>query len=140
MPYMPTAVRAVRVILFLVVPVSGTVALRFAVAGATVRSGAFGELIMGLLFLKALPFAALAVLSLVVALKTAKGGNGVRVGAVVAGWLMIGTAVVGALTHHRAWSAGAVTGFRVGLPSTNSTSARCSHCTLPSSSPSKWVV
>ncbi|MFD4976756.1 hypothetical protein [Streptomyces sp. NPDC058424] len=36
MTRIPTAVRAVRVILFLVVPVSGTVALRFAVAGATV--------------------------------------------------------------------------------------------------------
>lgn len=110
MPHMPTAVRAVRVILFLVAPVSGTVALRFAVAGATVRSGAFGELIMGLLFLEALPFAVLAVLSLVVALKTAKGGNGVRAGADAAGRLMIGTGVVGALAHHRAWSAGAVLG------------------------------
>ncbi|MFB7733232.1 hypothetical protein ACFC08_02285 [Streptomyces sp. NPDC056112] len=110
MPHMPTAVRAVRVILFLVAPVSGTLALRFAVAGATVRSGAFGELIMGLLFLEALPLAVLAVLSLVVALKTAKGGNGVRAGAVVAGWLMTGAAVVGALAHHTAWGAGVVLG------------------------------
>ncbi|MGW3511490.1 hypothetical protein [Streptomyces sp. NPDC000994] len=110
MTRIPTAVRAVRVILFLVVPVSGTVALRFAVAGATVRSGAFGELVMGLLFLEALPFAVLAVMSLVVALKIANGGNGVRVGAVVAGWLVISAGVVGALAHHRAWSAGALLG------------------------------
>ncbi|MFB6962992.1 hypothetical protein ACFCYB_40035 [Streptomyces sp. NPDC056309] len=106
----PTAVRAVRVVLFLAVPVSGTVALRFAVAGATVRSGAFGEPAMGLLFLEALPFAVPAVMSLVVALKIANGGNGVRAGAVAAGRLVITAGVVGALAHHMAWSAGALLG------------------------------
>ncbi|MFF4761998.1 hypothetical protein [Streptomyces sp. NPDC001292] len=110
MTRIPTPVRTVRVMLLLVVPISGTVALRFAVAGATVESGAFGEPAMGLLFLAALPLAVLAVMSLVVALKIANGGNGVRAGAIVIGWLVITAGVVGALAHHRAWSAGAVLG------------------------------
>ncbi|MFF9127691.1 hypothetical protein ACF09J_31260 [Streptomyces sp. NPDC014889] len=42
------------------------------------------------------------------ALKIAKGGNGVRGGAVVVGLLVIVAGAVGALVHHRVWWAGAV--------------------------------
>ncbi|WP_112470664.1 hypothetical protein [Streptomyces triticisoli] len=107
---MPAPVRAVRVMLFLVSAVSGFMALRFTVAAATVVSGAFGEPAVSLFLLAALPFAVLATLSLLTAVRTGHGGNGVRVVAVVVARLVVAGGTVGAAAHHGAWSAGAVMG------------------------------
>lgn len=107
---MPAPVRAVRVMLFPVGAVSGFVALRFAVAGATVVSGALGELAMALFFLAALPFAVLAAMAVLTAVRMGHGGNGVRVGVAVVAWLVVAGGTVGAVTHHGAWGAGAVMG------------------------------
>jgi hypothetical protein len=93
--------------LFLVSAVSGFMALRFTGAAATVVSGAFGEPAVSLFLLAALPFAVLATLSLLTAVRT---GHGVRVVAVVVARLVVAGGTVGAAAHHGAWSAGAVMG------------------------------
>ncbi|WP_351228151.1 hypothetical protein [Streptomyces sp. NPDC002133] len=94
MSRMPGTARCARAVLF-AVGASGVVpVLWLTVVAATFETGALGELILGLLLLAALPFALLAVASFVVAAKFAGGGDKVRVGAVVIGWVvLVGSAV-----------------------------------------------
>ncbi|PZH18674.1 hypothetical protein C1I97_03585 [Streptomyces sp. NTH33] len=96
--------------LFLVGAVSGFMALRFAVAAATVVSGALGELAVAFFLLVALPFTVLATMSLLTAVRMGHGGDGVRVRVVVVAWTVVAGSAVGAVAHHGAWSAGAVMG------------------------------
>jgi hypothetical protein len=80
------------------------------VVAVTFRTGALGELVVGMLVLAALPFALLAVASFVIAAKFAGGGDKARVGAVVVGWVTVVGGAVAALAHHGMWGVGVPAG------------------------------
>ncbi|MGW1882750.1 hypothetical protein [Streptomyces sp. NPDC001970] len=94
MSRMPGTARCARAMLFVVGASSVVPVVWLTVVAATFETGALGELILGMLLLAALPFALLAAASFVIAAKFADGGNKVRVGAVVIGWvILVGSAV-----------------------------------------------
>ncbi|MFC4468423.1 hypothetical protein ACFPH6_28435 [Streptomyces xiangluensis] len=113
MSQMPRSVKSVCAML-LVIGVGCLVpALWFVTDAVTLETGAMGELIVGLLFLKVFLFGALAVSSIVIAAKFGRGGNRVRIGAVVVGSVITALCATGVLVHDGSWSFGAGAGFLV---------------------------
>ncbi|MFF3327425.1 hypothetical protein [Streptomyces sp. NPDC002889] len=104
--------------LFVVGAMSIVAGLWFAVVAAILETGALGQLMVGLLLLAAGLFATLAVASMVIAARFANGGNGVRVGAVVIGSLIVTGSAVTVMTHHGAWGVGGAVGILVIVLST----------------------
>ncbi|MEU3187978.1 hypothetical protein ABZ707_27815 [Streptomyces sp. NPDC006923] len=110
MTRMPGTVRSVRAMLCAVGALNAVGAGWFAVAGVTFESGALGLVGVVALLLAAILAGALATISLVIASKFAKGGDGVRTGGVVIGSLTAAVGAVGMTADSGAWGAGIVAG------------------------------
>jgi hypothetical protein len=113
---MPGTVKTARVLLFVVGGLNVLAALLLAVAGAALQSGEVSTadtegLSGGLLFFMAVISAALAVAAIVIAAKFGKGGNGVRVGAIVVGSLIIASGAVNVATGN----APSIVGLAIGV-------------------------
>ncbi|OQD57729.1 hypothetical protein BM536_001175 [Streptomyces phaeoluteigriseus] len=113
MSQMPRSVKSVCALLLVIGAGSLLPALWFVAEAGTLGTGAMGELIVGLLLLKVLPFGMLAVGSVVIAAQFGHGGDRVRIGAVVVGSVVAGLCAIGALVHDGSWSFGIGAGFLV---------------------------
>ncbi|MFI5632575.1 hypothetical protein ACIA8E_24990 [Streptomyces sp. NPDC051664] len=109
MVQMPGTVKSARAVLIVVGAGNIVAALWLMMVAATLQTGAMGQLVIGLLFLAALPFGTLAAAAFVIAAKFTTGGHQVRIGAVVVGSLVIvgsliiaGTAISAKL-HNGVW-------------------------------------
>ncbi|WP_326816566.1 hypothetical protein OIE61_05285 [Streptomyces sp. NBC_01762] len=98
MSQMPGTVKSARALLFVVGAGNTVAALWLVMAAATLRTGAMGQLVIGLLLLVALPFGTLAAAAIVIAAKFTTGGHRVRKGAVVVGSLLIVVSLITAGT------------------------------------------
>ncbi|MFD9006882.1 hypothetical protein ACFV0T_39110 [Streptomyces sp. NPDC059582] len=108
MPQLPGTARCARALL-VVVGMAGVVALSWLiVAAVTLRTGALGELILGMMAVAATICAALAAVSFVLAGKFAAGSNTVRVGTVVVGWVILVGGAVAALAGQGMWGGAGV--------------------------------
>lgn len=110
MTQMPGTARCARATLIVVGTSSVVPVVWLTVVAARFGTGALGELILGMLLLASIAFALLAVASFVIAAKFADGGNKVRVGAVVVGWVIVVGSAVALLADHGVWSAGIAVG------------------------------
>ncbi|MGW1723429.1 hypothetical protein ACWCQK_10940 [Streptomyces sp. NPDC002306] len=109
MTQLPGTARSARALL-VVVGAAGAVGLTgLIVAAVTFRTGALGELVLGMMALAAIPCAALAVTSFVLARKFADGGDSVRVGAVAVGWVVIVAGAVALLAGREMWGGAGIT-------------------------------
>lgn len=119
MSQMPGGVRAVRAMLLAIGAGSLVSALWFVTAAATLETGTMGELIVGLLLLKATPFGLLAAIAIVTATKFSHGGQRARIGAVVVGTTIAASCTIGVLVHDGVWGFGVAAGFLVIVLSTS---------------------
>ncbi|MEV6654081.1 hypothetical protein [Streptomyces sp. NPDC051219] len=115
MRQMPSAVKSVRAMLLVIGAGNVVAALWFMVAAATLETGAMGHLVVGLLFLTAIPFGTLAVISIVLAAQFTNGGNRVRIGAVVVGSLIAAGSAVSVPAHDGMWGVGVAAGVLVAV-------------------------
>jgi hypothetical protein len=110
MTQMPGTARCSRAMLVVVGASSAVPVVWLTVIAATFETGALGELVLGMLLLAAIALALLAGASFTIAAKFADGGNKVRVGAVVVGWVIIVGSAVALLADHGVWAAGVAVG------------------------------
>ncbi|MGY4917082.1 hypothetical protein ACWD9K_17970 [Streptomyces sp. 900116325] len=82
MVQMPGTVKSARALLLVVGAGNIVASLWLMMAAATLRTGAMGQLVIGLLLLAALPFGTVAAAAIVIAAKFTTGGHRVRIGAV----------------------------------------------------------
>ncbi|MET7788653.1 hypothetical protein ABZS93_18880 [Streptomyces sp900116325] len=124
MVQMPGTVKSARALLLVVGAGNIVASLWLMMAAATLRTGAMGQLVIGLLLLAALPFGTLAAAAIVIAAKFTTGGHRVRIGAVAVGSLTVvgssiiaGTAISAKL-HNGAWGMAVAVGALVIVLST----------------------
>ncbi|MET7524996.1 hypothetical protein [Streptomyces sp900116325] len=125
MVQMPGTVKSARALLLVVGAGNIVASLWLMMAAATLRTGAMGQLVIGLLLLAALPFGTVAAAAIVIAAKfTTTGGHRVRIGAVAVGSLTVvgsstiaGTAISAKL-HNGAWGMAVAVGALVIVLST----------------------
>ncbi|MEV5488614.1 hypothetical protein AB0L47_11495 [Streptomyces bobili] len=110
MTQMPGAARCARALLVAAGTASVVALVPLAKVAATFEPGALGELILAMLLLAAVPLVALAVASFVLAAKFADGGDRVRLGAVVVGWMLVAGSAAAVPAHHGWWGAGVAVG------------------------------
>ncbi|MFM9705828.1 hypothetical protein [Streptomyces galilaeus] len=110
MTQMPGAARCARAMLVAAGTASVVALVALAMVAATFEPGALGELILAMLLLAAVPLVVLAVASFVLAARFADGGDRVRLGAVVVGWMLVAGSAIAVPAHHGWWGAGVVVG------------------------------
>lgn len=113
MTQMPGPARCARAMLVVAGASSIVLVVWLTVVAATFETGALGELVLGVLLLAAVLCAVLAVASFAIAAKFPDGGNKVRIGAVVVGWVIVVGSAVALLAGHREWAAGVAVGALV---------------------------